>query len=206
MNFKPSDFFLSAVTFFGVLVPGTILVFLQGDRLLSPFGFRLEDLHWLVIVGVGYVFGHFLLAFSDLFNDLGDRTVAKIWCSPWQRVEQLTRKVELPEAVRSMDPRHVFHAAHSLVRLKHAEAALEIDRHMADYKLLRNLVLVFLIDLILTVTAPAWPPLLARIGADLGLGLLAFLAFKRMLYWARLLALEYCLLVSGSKGTTSGCD
>jgi hypothetical protein len=36
--YKPGDFFLGVIDFFGILVPGAILMYLHGDRLLVLLG------------------------------------------------------------------------------------------------------------------------------------------------------------------------
>ena len=38
MSYKPGDFFLGDIGFFGILVPGAILMYLHGDRLLAWLG------------------------------------------------------------------------------------------------------------------------------------------------------------------------
>jgi hypothetical protein len=85
--------------------------------------------------------------------------------------------------------------------LKHPEAAAEIDRHMAGYKLLRNLIAVFLLDLVFSI--PAWPQTCPRFVADFLLALVFFLAFVRMLQWAYLLAFQYCILIREDKQESS---
>jgi hypothetical protein len=95
--------------------------------------------------------------------------------------------------------RTVFHAALSLLRLDAPEAAAEVDRHMANYKLLRSLTVVFSVDL--GVSLALGPRSSERLSFDLIAAVLSFVAFARMFAWAQLLAFQYCRLMSSRSAT-----
>jgi len=200
MNFKPADFFLGIVDFLGVLVPGAVLVYLEADWICRIFKVSPLQAHWFVFAGTAYFLGHLLLALTEALNWLAKPVARKIW--PFREVHKDAEKFEKISVpfLGNAAAKHAgttFHAALSLLRLKHPEAAAEIDRHMAGYKLLRNLVAVFLLDLLLSI--PGWPQSSLRLLADLLLMLLFFVAFIRMLQWAYLLAFQYCILIHEQK-------
>ncbi len=200
MNFKPGDFFLGIVDFLGVLVPGAVLVFLEAGWLHRIFGVWLLQPPWLIFAAAAYFVGHLVLALTELLNRPAQRLAPRIWSLQQAHDDagsfETVCKSVLGKAATG-DTGTNFHAALSFLRLKHAEAAAEIDRHMAGYKLLRNLVAVFLFDLLLSL--PAWRQSPLRLGADLILMLLFFLAFVRMLQWGYLLAFQYCILIHEQK-------
>jgi len=200
MNFKPGDFFLGIVDFLGVLVPGAALVFLEAEWIRRIFGISPLQPPWLVFAAAAYFLGHLLLALTELLNRPAQRLAPRIWSLQQAHDDagsfETVCKSVLGKATTG-DTGTNFHAALSFLRLKHADAAAEIDRHMAGYKLLRNLVAVFLFDLLLSL--PAWRQSPLRLGADLILMLLFFLAFVRMLQWGYLLAFQYCILIHEQK-------
>jgi len=200
MNFKPGDFFLGIVDFLGVLVPGAALVFLEAGWIHRVFGISPLQPPWLVFAAAAYFLGHLLLALTELLNRPAQRLAPRIWSLQQAHDDAVSFetvcKSVLGKAVTG-DTGTNFHAALSFLRLKHADATAEIDRHMAGYKLLRNLVAVFLFDLLLSL--PAWRQSPLRLGADLILMLLFFLAFVRMLQWGYLLAFQYCILIHEQK-------
>jgi hypothetical protein len=180
---KPSDFFLGVVSFLGVLLPGAVFVFLRGESLRSTFKPLALDQNWVVIAAAAaaaYVAGQILLALTDPLNGVADRVAKKIFGA-----------FEQPQpSMKTADESNArFHKAISYVRLKNAAAAGEIDHHMADYKLLRILMVVFLIDVVWSLfdRSANYP----RILWEIVLALLSFVGFVRMRYWARLLALQY---------------
>ena len=93
-----------------------------------------------------------------------------------------------------------FHGALCYLRIQNAAATAEVDHHMADYKLLRNLLAVLAIDLAGRIVplfrgesagTQAWL-ILALECALIGV---CFWAFVQMFNWAQLLCFQYvCLL------------
>ena len=200
MNFKPADFFLGIVDFLGMLVPGALLVFLEAEWLRRIFGVSPLQPPWLVFAAAAYFLGHLLLALTELLNGPAQAVAPRIWFLRQAHVDAAGYETECKSLLGKAatgDTATNFHAALSFLRLQKVEAAAEIDRHMAGYKLLRNLVAVFLFDLLLSL--PRWPQTGPRIGSDFVLMLLFFLAFVRMLQWAYLLAFQYCVLIKEQK-------
>src|SRR5262249_1798853 len=61
---KPSDFFIGVIDFFGILVPGAVLLFLDGHWLQRALNLHLPSgrvEQWAVFLVGSYVLGHFLL-------------------------------------------------------------------------------------------------------------------------------------------------
>src|SRR4051812_4707441 len=104
---------------------------------------------WLLFGGVSYLVGQLLLAVTEIVNEVAEPTTRLVFRDLRDDVEKFRRRAS--ERVESMtigSRQARFHTALSYLRLHKAEAAAEVDHHMADYKLLRNLVAVLLIDLI----------------------------------------------------------
>src|SRR5262244_752806 len=93
---KPSDFFLSIVTFLGVLFPGAVFVFLLGETLRDVFRLPRFDQrwNWVVAAVAAYVIGHILLTVSQLLNDAAEPVA-------------LFLDSRLPEPVQLMLPKQV---------------------------------------------------------------------------------------------------
>jgi len=196
MNFKPGDFFLGIVDFRGILVPGALLVYLEAPWIALIFNIFPLQSHWIVFAAAGYFLGHLLLAITELFNWLGKTFAQYVW--PFSRIERDSEVLKersfpvLKNSVAKNDQTN-FHAALSFLRIWSAEAAGEVDRHMAGYKLLRCVSMVFVIDLLFSLRGS--PVSRERVWSDVLLAVLFFLAFVRMLQWAHLLAYQYCILV-----------
>jgi len=199
MDFKPSDFFLAIVDFLGVLVPGAVLVYLQAEWICRIFDVSPLQAHWIVFAVAAYLLGHLLLALTDLLEHALNELLPfmrKIRLFPklHEEAERLEKKsVPFLRSAATSGAATAFHAALSFLRLKHPEAAAELDRHMASYKLLRSLVAVFLFDLVFSI--PVWHQTRLRLVVDFSLTLVFFLAFARMRQLAYLLAFQYCILI-----------
>ena len=63
MDYKPNDVFVGVIDFFGILVPGSVLLFLHGDLILSQLGLscRPDD---KVFYLVSFFVGSLLLVIS----------------------------------------------------------------------------------------------------------------------------------------------
>jgi len=154
--------------------------------------------YWVVMLVASYVVGQILLAVTDWLNYVAGYVA---WvlpkCVSWVLIKIFRKEIpqRTPESARRFDS-DSFHEALSWVRLRNAAAAGEIDHHMADYKLLRNLVAVFMIDAVwaLVDKTPKY-----RAAVDGLLALLSFGGFVRMHYWANRLALQYRDLISDAE-------
>jgi hypothetical protein len=64
MAYKPGDFFVGVIDFFGILVPGAVLLFLDRDCAVNSVSLPLtgnQTALWVVFLVGSYVVGHFLL-------------------------------------------------------------------------------------------------------------------------------------------------
>lgn len=202
MSFKPSDFFLGVVNFLGVLVPGAVFLFLLLRHL--PAQAWLQRPNWTAFAVAAYILGCLLLAASEILNltvdwltkrflPKFDTKLREVEADFRQRHHDLMCPETAGEKVEGdlNDRGFRFHTALSYVRLRNAEAAAEVDHHMADYKLLRGLVAVLLVNVAISLgIAPRNCPLLVT---EAGLAALAFLCFVRMYNWTRFLAFDYAL-------------
>jgi hypothetical protein len=194
---KPSDFFLSVVSFLGILVPGAVLVFLHGTEIASAAGLSLPNqdatAKWIAATLAAYIAGQILLAVTEPLNNWAGRAAGSL-PGDFPKALKLERKDYKPAAKFLQEwenDRFRFHEAISRVQLRNPGAAADINRHMADYKLLRNLVPVFLFDLIYACWPLANGP---RIAFSAILSASCFYGFVRMHAWAELLALQYVRL------------
>jgi hypothetical protein len=142
MAYKPSDFFIGVIDFFGILVPGAVLLFLHGESLVQFLGWpvdRDQTIQWVAFLLGSYVLGHFLLGIGVPLNRL-----LRFW-RPENKNEfykGVKKKIHLPPGVAKTRT-NAFYWAYSFVRLGNPSALSEIERQMADYKLFRSLTLVF---------------------------------------------------------------
>ncbi len=195
MEYKPSDLFIGAIEFFGILVPGAVLLFLDGDLLLKSLGleFGLGSLGQSAAFLAGsYVIGHFLLGVGVPLNR------ALEFYRPATRdpfYAEVKESIPLPTARRESRT-DAFYRAYSFVRLKSPSALAEIERQMADYKLFRSLTLVFALDLVLIWVrgGSGWPrPIFAGV-----LCILAAARFCFLLGWTYRITFEYYTLLTNT--------
>jgi hypothetical protein len=219
--YKPGDFFLGVIDFFGILVPGAVLMYLHGDRLLALLGGqRMLDSQvsrWAAFLIGAFVLGQFLLGASVPLNRLVDFFWPESNDSYYRDVKYrikppresgskkrgtvaLNRLLDFflpfwPEPKRKAASKRTatYYRAYSYVRLHSAAAITEIDRQTAEYKLFRGLTLVFLLDFPL-----AWINGSLDWSRAAVMGLMLALALWRFLFllrWARRLTFELCDLI-----------
>ena len=195
MNYKPSDLYIGVIDFFGILVPGAVLLFLHGELLAKPLGLPLnpEQAPTLIAFFVGaYVFGHILLGLGVPLNKL-----LRIYQSEKEDIfyRAIKDRVDLTEKTR-MKRSDVFYRAYAFVRLNSPAALSEIERQMADYKLFRSLTVVFGLDLILTaISGDAHLPRVLFSGT---LFIVAAWRFLFLLSWTYRITFEYYALLRNS--------
>ena len=202
MSFKPGDFFLGVVSFLGVLLPGTLFLLLH----LSGFvvATKLGPPVWIVFAIAAYMVGHLLLAASEMLNSTADGVSSLFFRGlderlrsrelDYRNAHRAYLSVEASKDEKVLEARaFVFHTALSYVRLRNAAAAAEIDHHMADYKLLRSLVLVLLLNSAILLAISRGHS--ERSYLEIAISALAYLCFVRMYNWARYLAFDYSVLL-----------
>src|SRR5205823_4288301 len=139
---------------------GSVFLFLQGKQLLDAFDPNLnfdpgKTWMWAMFLLGAYVLGHFLLGAGVPFNRLVKKFPPKDLDVFYKSVKD---KITLPSEVSS-DMTAAFYRAYAFVRLKSPSALTEIERQMADYKLFRSLMLVFALDIVLSLFcgSKSWP-------------------------------------------------
>lgn len=195
MPYKPGDFFLGVIDFFGIFVPGAVLMYLHGDRLVALFGGQQlldsQVSRWVGFLIGAYVLGQILFGVTTPLDKLSKFYPPESKDAYYQQVRN---RIKLPRKLKPKGRTAAFHRAYSYVRLHGATAITEIERQTAEYKLFRSLVLVFLLDFPLVAWTNGsldWPRAVAMII------LLAF-ALWRFLYvlnWARRLTFEFYALL-----------
>ncbi len=193
MAYKPGDFFLGVIDFFGILVPGAVLLFLHGEWLVDQVGVRLQRQEmpvWVPFLLGSYVLGHFLLGAGVPLNRL-----LRLFRPEHSDAfyNEVRKTIDLPPGVRA-NRTDAFYRAYSFVRLKSPSALEEVERQMADYKLFRSLTLVFLLDLLLVWLRGLPSPTRSVISALLVVG--AGARFLFLLSWTYRVTFEYYALLS----------
>jgi hypothetical protein len=162
---KPADFFIGLTEFFAVLLPGATLVYFAyrwaGQRVAPALPSETTQA-WAVFLVLAYIGGHLLHALSSGLDTLYDRVYL-----PFRR--PVHYQALLLKEQKGLDPlrreknlsftlvaRAAFQTGAngagtslydwclSLVRLKSASAAAEVDQLQADSKFFRSLSLVLL--------------------------------------------------------------
>ncbi len=146
MDYKPGDFFIGAIDFFGVVVPGAVLLFLQGKPLLKIFDLPLPDgqpVAWVAFAVGSYVLGNFLLGLSHNLTFL-----LRVYYP--ERKDDFYAKVKaIIDPPKTLNRTDAFYRAQSFVRLNSPSFLAEIERQEANYRLFRSLILVFALDCVL---------------------------------------------------------
>ena len=69
MDAKPSDLFLNVIEFFGVLIPGGLIVFMHSDFIfeeITPPGIiKGSTVHWILVFSLSYIIGCILFTSSE---------------------------------------------------------------------------------------------------------------------------------------------
>jgi hypothetical protein len=200
MAYKPGDFFLGIIDFFGILVPGAVLLFLHGERLAGDLGLRLDHdpaAMWAAFLIGSYVLGSFLLGFGFLLNRLLRLYQPETKDNYYNEVRG---SIKLPLGIRE-NRADAFNRAYSFVRISNSPSALaEIERQMADYKLFRGLAVVFLFDVLLVCCRHSGPAV-ARLVFSTSLFILAAWRFLFLLGWTYRITFEYYALLRGIGAT-----
>jgi hypothetical protein len=202
---KPSDFFLGVVNFLGVLVPGAVLLFLRSFEVKDWNATMLPLPDWLIFGGIAYLIGQLLLAATEILNEAvgpfgqvfrNMRVVRELYQDVGAFREEASERLTKVSSVKQLSDQSKFHNALSYLRTKDPTASADVDHHMADYKLLRNLIAVLGID----ITARALVEhQYIKVAIEFVLLAFCIVAFVRMYNWAQLLAFQdVCLIPSSS--------
>jgi hypothetical protein len=192
-EYKPGDLFVGVIDFFGIIVPGAVLLYLRGDLILGYLGKPSiippdQVAYWVIFLIGAYLLGQILLGAGVPLNNLAD-----IFSSAEKDgyYNEVKKDIDLPAAIKNRT--NDFYRAFSFVRLNSERAIAEIERQAAEYKLFRSLSLVFLVDFLLSLSA-------GSIGMKRTLlsGLLCLISVWRFLFllnWTRRLTFEFYSLL-----------
>ena len=195
MEYKPSDLFVSVIDFFGILVPGAVLMFLHGEYLLRLLGKAPSDdkvFYWIGFFVGFFLLGHFLTGLGVLLLNWAYRLSLNEVDLYYKEVEQ---EISLP--VPKKNRKDAYHRAYSFIRLNSAAGIAEIDRHVAEYKLFRALAIAFVID-----RGFAFAALEVRhIIVSALIVLLSWFRFATLVCWTQRITFEYYVLLTKTKET-----
>jgi hypothetical protein len=148
MDVKPGDFFLGLMDFFTILLPGALLAYLVEDFAgKNIFGPLLPPIHtevqgWVVFLLASYLLGQFLFLIGATFMDrIYDKTFLaakrKNGDLLYEKAKELTANQWHYAGVRKW--------ASTVIRLRSADAALQMDQLEATSKFFRSVFVVLII-------------------------------------------------------------
>jgi hypothetical protein len=192
MEYKPNDLFVGVIDFFGILVPGSVLLFLHGDPILRQLGLscRPDDkaFYWVSFFVGSLLLGHFLTGISVLLLNWGFHLSLGNLELYYKEVEP---EISLP--VKN-DRKAAYHRAYSFIRLYSPAGVSEIDRQVAEYKLFRALTVAFLVDFLFALAKLN----LVHMAVSLLLVLLSWYRFASLVCWTQQMTFEYYVLLTQS--------
>jgi hypothetical protein len=190
MEYKPNDVFVGVIDFFGILVPGAVLLFLHGDLILSQLGLscRPDDkvFYWVSFFVGSLLLGHFLTGISVVLLN-------RSFGLSWEKVDLYYKEVE--DAISLPVPKNrkaAYHRAYSFIRLNSPAGISEIDRQVSEYKLFRALTIVFLLDFLFALAKLN----LERMAVSLVLVLLSWYRFAYLVCWTQKMTFEFYVLLT----------
>jgi hypothetical protein len=190
MEYKPNDVFVTVIDFFGILVPGSVLLFLHGDFVLRQLGLscRPDDkvFFWVSFFVGSLLLGHFLTGISVLLLNWSYGLSIGSLELYYKEVEDA---IPLPVP---RDRKAAYHRAYSFIRLNSPAGISEIDRQVSEYKLFRALTIAFLIDFLFALATLN----LGRMAVALALMLLSWYRFAYLVSWTQQMAFEYYALLT----------
>ena len=189
MNAKPSDLFLNVIEFFGILVPGALLCFLYRDLLFQKVGISIANLDttadWVETIVFSYILGSVIFAISVPLNRL-----TRLSKKTKKYHQEVSKHVKLPVDKK---PEAVFYHVFSYIRLNNSQAMGELERQTAEYKLFRSLIVLFAVDLVISLITLKIT--LFRFFFQVVMILFSFYRFDFLVDWTYRLAFDYYLLL-----------
>lgn len=167
---KPSDFFIGAMDFFAILMPGALLTFLLSPWSTAIFGTFLPSLdtepkQWAAFVVCAYFSGHLLHHIGAFLDKIYDYTyAARKRKNGDEKLLTKTREFMKLDLGSDADMTSAFSWAGSYVRAKNQVAGMELERSGADSKFFRSLFLVAVVALtIFAVKCQPWAAVAAAV-------------------------------------------
>lgn len=172
---KPSDFLVSVINFFGVVLPGALLTYvflvvfsLRGAQVTNTLP-HLGDSsqQWVAFVVVSYLLGHFISLIGASLDSLCDRfyILGRVFkdMDLFERAKEVANnllgRIEVAENVNAGESegngkdkvlkaiKKTSRWANTFLRLASADAALQLDQLEADSKFFRSLSIVLVVCL-----------------------------------------------------------
>ena len=204
MDKVAGDLLNNVLEFLGVLLPGVIFAYLHSTLLLAQLTSNtntaqaqmLADWSWVPALIVSLILGHILHAFSDPLDDLA------AWFCPDKKTQAYftaaKATLDLPEGAPET-AKNYFYFAFSFIRIHHAGAVAELERQAGNYKFFRSLVLLFVLDIPLSLLDPyvSRITLPSRLTVLLLAAGLAAIVAKLLFEWTYQLGFELYLHVRG---------
>jgi len=193
MEYKPNDVFLNVIDFFGILVPGAVLLFLRGRDILGFLGVALpadKASYWVAFFVGSLLLGHFLTGVGLL---LLNRTSRLSLCNVEQYYKEVQNQISAPASKHMRDD--AYYRAYAFIRLNSKDGIEEIDRQVSEYKLFRALTIVFVIDSAFRLASCD----IRHALASLAIAFLAWTRFAFLVLWTQRMAFEYYALLMAAK-------
>ena len=212
MSYKPSDFFVGVIDFFGVIMPGAIATYLLAPSILRHArAFDMDGLEsgpsaWAAFFVGSYVLGHLVFLVGSLI-DYGYDPVRRFF-KPQDKDQLFLAVSRLEKSLLGgsdigLNP---FKFAKSFLQFHHAGASADIAHLEADSKFFRSLSIVIMGSIALGVTHAEWS--LRLVGA--ALLILCLWRYGERRWQSTQAAYAYLLTYSvttlGKKGCGAGSD
>jgi hypothetical protein len=197
-DYKPSDLFFGVFEIFGILLPGSALIFLIGD-FLRPFWAHLPSLlnldGWIAFLVAAYFAGQLLRSLGIPLEQLYKGYRGRKLREGYKFLADLAQEKILSRYGINCDGEDLYYFAGSAVRAAIPAASQELDRGGAEYKFFRSSVVLFIVA---AVARWRQPPIGSAI-----LVVLAFFSYREFLYlrWINeLLTYQYLLILHYARG------
>lgn len=203
---KPSDFFIGAMEFFAILVPGAILAFLMMPFKDEIFGQLLPALApgaagWVAFAVVAFVLGHVLHHAGAALDKLYDREIKlrRRFGEEWA----FARAKALIRARYGIDDQadvSYFLWAGSAVRAQCDAAAAELDRNGGESKFFRSLSLTSALAAALWIVQGQW----VAVAGAVCVAWFSYRRFVKRRWDAAQLTYQYYVLLEAGKTDARG--
>jgi hypothetical protein len=206
-TYKPSDVFIGVLEFFGIILPGAVLVFLLQDIIAPVFQPLVPHLdnelpRWIAFLFASYIAGHFLHSLGFLLDRfLYDNLYSSLQFAKKKGSDFLLSRAKQIIVSRygvsseDIDHMNIFMWAGSVVRTLNLAASQELDRGGAESKFFRSWFYVFFVGFVLSLVHQSIPSAIICF-------VLTFLSLWRFmdLRWKNAqLTYEYFLILSHSE-------
>lgn len=201
---KLSDFFIGVIEFFGILIPGTLIIFLHGKMLLQPMQEHLGNLiflstiesskDWILISVFAYLAGHLLFALSELIYNFLIKYKPHYFLFEETKMygDKANNYIQLPIKNKSYCT-EIYYYSFSFIRVTSQEAISEIEHKASEYKMFRSLSILFLLDILLS--ALSLNLTISHLIFSLSLSAFSFFRFRMLLNWTYKLTFQFFIML-----------